>query len=336
MPFLVLPTAPGRAEGPISWGQTRDPEEVGGDGMAQSRGSCTEPRGAVRCWEATAEIRGDPQWGLTPHRAAAEPVLTPGCPFTAPLWYPHLLLTPRPPSLFSRSPFTPSAPSAALRAHSPAPALLPRHPKHPPRPPGAPGHLPRGSPPRGGSLRGSLLPAPSRGCLGVGHRPAALPEPRPAPLPLSLGGGGNHSPYRSVAILAERKRAQGSLRAARGCSRPGPAPLGPGAVWGTHGVGLKEKVTSSAHQRGTGREIVLREQSLAGEKGRWRGFVQATRRIWALMCIWDPPCPESRGRGFAESRGCLQPGGWRGFETPCKNCRLRGPCNTQESCTRLG
>lgn len=64
---------------------------------------------------------------------------------------------------------------------------------------------------------------------------------------------------------------------------------------------------------GASGEKLTREGKAQQGKGRWRGLVEAARRIWVLRCLWDPSCPESTDRDLAESRGCLQPRGMEGI-----------------------
>lgn len=283
----LCPRAPSRAVGPISWGQTQghrgsgsgwDGPEQGFGGAAGSR----EPRGAGRGWEAVGELRGDPQWG---HRAAADPILTLGCTFTR-VWYPHPLVT-----LAKRhTQDTASAPFLSF-PFSLIPLLQPRHPALPPGSlgtatltlpgaiapqtlspaPRAQSHLPRGSPPRGGSPGGSRQQAPSRGEAERGAGLQLCLKPWPPSLarrrkPQTLSRRGHFSKAETCSgLLPEHPRDAGA---------PAPLPSTPSAV-GTVGHtwdGGKRKVPhpvpAVAYEQGIGskwRETDQRRQSPAGE-----------------------------------------------------------------------
>lgn len=195
--------------------------------------SSREPRGAGRGWEATAKLRGDPQWG---HRAAADPVLTLGCPYTAPPSLGHTQASAPFPSLpfyrFSthRCPQGPLGTATLTLPGAIAPHTLSPAPWSS-RPPTSGLSSPERAP-------GGLSPAGS--ISGVAECGAGLQLCLKLRPPRLLRGG-NHSPYQSVAILAERKRAEGSLRAPRGRRRPA-LPLSTPRPWGlpaTHGMGEK-------------------------------------------------------------------------------------------------
>lgn len=161
------------------------------------------------------------------------------------------LLQPRHPALHPGVPWAqqPRPPPWSHRT----PNTLPS-PKHAPQPPRGCSHLPRDSPPRGGSPRGSHRQHPSQGEAqhGAGEwLQLCLPL---LPLPLARMLGGNHRPYLAMAILTSGNVHRPPSRAAWGGRRPVPAshhpilhrqPLGNGHFTARTGWEQKKGVTSS-------------------------------------------------------------------------------------------
>lgn len=268
--------APSRAVGPISWEQTQGHRgsASGWDGPEQGLGellAAESPEGLGGGWEAKAKLRGDPQWG---HRAAADPVLTLGCTFTW-VWYPHPLVTLAKHHTQDLAPFLsfpfyslstqrcPPGPLGTATLTLPG-AIAPQTPSPAPR---AQSHLPRGSPPWGGSPGGSHQHDPSRGeaergaglqlCLKLW--PPSLAQRRK---PQTLSQRGHFSKAETCSgLLPEHPRDAGApaLLPSMGTARH---------TWAGGKRKVSHPVPAIAYEPGIGikwREIVLRKLSPAGE-----------------------------------------------------------------------